>query len=242
MSAATATLRRDMTGIIVAVATTLLMNGLLLVVLMLLDRPRPAPPPTPLPRHRLASPPPIIAPPVVNLPAKVTTPAPASASPPLAPPTASLPALALSSTASAAMLSMLSIPELPMIDAARPILMPTVAAAGNEAGGAQSGVPAASIGSMVVDQQPVLINGFDLERFYPRSARLRGVEGTSSMRLGISSEGKVTAISIITTDPPGVFDGAAQAVCKTLRFTPALVQGRPVACVSTVTINWVTPR
>jgi protein TonB len=232
-----------MTGIVVAVATTLLMNGLLLVVLMLLDRPRPAPPPTPLPRHRLASPPPIIAPPVVNLPAKVTTPAPASASP-LPPPTASLPALALSPTASAAMLSMLSIPELPMIDAARPILMPTVAAATNAAEGGQSVTPTGNVGvgSVVVDEQPVLINGFDLERFYPRSARLRGVEGTSSMRLGINSEGQVVAISIITSDPPGVFDGAAQALCKTLHYTPARVHERPVACVITLAVEWRLPR
>jgi protein TonB len=240
MIAATTTRRRDMTGIIVAVATTLLMNGLLLVVLMLLDRPRSAPPVIPLPLHRLTSVPPITAPPVANLPAKVTTPAPASASP-LAPPMASLPALALSPTASAAMLSM---PDLPTIDAARPINMPTVAAATNAAEGGKSVTPTGNVGvgSVVVDEQPVLINGFDLERFYPRSARLRGVEGTSSMRLGINSEGQVVAISIITSDPPGVFDGAAQALCKTLRYTPARVHERPVACVITLAVEWRLPR
>lgn len=225
--------RRNPSGIIVALVTTVVMNGLLVVLLLLLDRPRPLPLVAPVPLHRLAIVPPKKLPTVATLSAVAATPMPATA--PVAP-VVPWPAIIVPPTASGAVLTL---PQLPMIDAARPITMPAVLAAmPTEVAG---GLPASGASS-VVDEPPVLINGFDLERFYPRNVRLRGIEGTSSMRLEISSEGRVTAASILASEPPGVFDAAAQALCKTLHYTPARTRGNQVACVITLAVEWRLPR
>ncbi len=228
--------RRNLSGIIVALVTTVVMNGLLVVLLLLLDRPRALPLVAPVPLHRLT----IVTP--KKMPTVATVLAAATLIPAATPmaPVVPLPAIIFPPTASGAVLTL---PQLPMVDVVRPISMPTVLAAmPTAAAGDSSTTLAATAASSVVDEPPVLINGFDLERFYPRNVRLRGIEGSSSMRLEISPEGKVTAAAIIASEPPGVFDAAAQALCKTLHYTPARTRGNPVACVITLVVEWRLPR
>jgi len=89
-----------------------------------------------------------------------------------------------------------------------------------------------------VDEPPALLGGFDLERFYPRDARLRGIGGESRVELELDAEGQVTRIDLRDSTPPGVFDAAARRLAQTLRYRPARREGRPVAALTTVVIRW----
>ena len=226
--------RRDYRGVAVALGTTLVANGLLVVLLLVLDRPRELPIEAPVPIHRLTIVPPKKLPTTATVKAAVPTPTPAAAVAAAALP---MPAIVLPPTATGAVLNL---PELPILDIARPVTMPTVMAA-LPAGNSGSVAPVADA-TELVDEPPVLVNGFDLERFYPRNARLRGIEGVSSMRLELGIDGKVTASSIVVSEPPGVFDSAAKALCKTLHYTPARMRGTPVACAITLSVEWRLPR
>ena len=226
--------RRDYRGVAVALATTLVANGLLVILLLVLDRPRELPIEAPVPIHRLTIVPPKKLPTTATVKAAVPTPTPAAAVAAAALP---MPAIVLPPTATGAVLNL---PELPILDIARPVTMPTVMAA-LPAGNSGAVAPVADA-SELVDEPPVLVNGFDLERFYPRNARLRGIEGSSTMRLELGVDGKVTASSIISSEPPGVFDSAAKALCKTLHYTPARMRGTPVACAITLSVAWSLPR
>jgi len=226
--------RRDYRGVAVALGTTLVANGLLVILLIILDRPRELPIEAPVPIHRLTTVPPKKLPTTATVKAAVPTPTPPAA---VAASALPMPAIVLSPLATGAVLNL---PELPVLDIARPVTMPTVMAA-LPAGNSGAVAPVADA-SELVDEPPVLINGFDLERFYPRNARLRGIEGVSSMRLELGLDGKVTASSIVVSDPPGVFDSAARALCKTLHYTPARTRGAPVACAITLSVEWRLPR
>lgn len=226
--------RRDYRGVAVALGTTLVANGLLVVLLLVLDRPRELPIEAPVPIHRLTIVPPKKLPTTATVKAALPTPTPPAAVAAAALP---MPAIVLPPTATGAVLNL---PELPILDIARPVTMPTVTAA-LPAGNSGAVAPVADA-SELVDEPPVLVNGFDLERFYPRNARLRGIEGASSMRLELGVDGKVTASSIIASEPPGVFDSAAKALCKTLHYTPARLRGTPVACAITLSVAWSLPR
>lgn len=226
--------RRDYRGVAVALATTLVVNGLLVVLLVLLTRPRELPFEAPVAIHRVTTVPPKKLPTTATVKSAVPTPTPAAAVAAAALP---MPAIVLPPTATGAVLNL---PELPVLDIARPVTMPMVTAA-LPAGNSGAVAPVADA-SELVDEPPVLVNGFDLERFYPRNARLRGIEGVSSMRLELGIDGKVTASSIVVSEPPGVFDSAAKALCKTLHYTPARTRGTPVACAITLSVEWRLPR
>ena len=226
--------RRDYRGVAVALGTTLVVNGLLVVLLVFLTRTRELPIEAPVAIHRLTTVPPKKLPTTATVKAAVPTPTPAAAVAAAALP---MPAIVLPPTATGAVLNL---PELPVLDIARPVTMPMVTAA-MPAGNSGAVAPVADA-SELVDEPPVLVNGFDLERFYPRNARLRGIEGVSSMRLELGIDGKVTAASIVVSEPPGVFDSAAKALCKTLHYTPARTRGTPVACAITLSVEWRLPR
>lgn len=78
----------------------------------------------------------------------------------------------------------------------------------------------------------------DLDRYYPRAARLRGVEGTTRVRLSIDATGRVAEVQILTSTPPGVFDEASLRVGHAIRYRPAQAAGKPVASVQETTIAW----
>lgn len=226
--------RRDYYGVAVALGTTVLVNGLLVGLLAWLDRPRVVPPEAPVVIRRISIVPPKKLPTVATVRAPTPTPTPPSPVVAIALPA---PAIVLPPMANGAVLNL---PQLPVLDVARPVSMPAIVAA--LPAGNPGGVAPVADATELVEEAPVLTNGFDLERFYPRNARLRGIEGVSSMRLEIGSDGKVSACAIIAGDPPGVFDAAAKALCKTLRYTPARTHGSPVACAITLSVAWSLPR
>ena len=88
------------------------------------------------------------------------------------------------------------------------------------------------------DQSAQLQSTFDLERFYPRAARLRGIAGQCRVRLTIIEDGSVLSVAIFECTPAGVFEQATRELARSLRFHPALVDGKPVASAKDLIIDW----
>jgi len=98
--------------------------------------------------------------------------------------------------------------------------------------------PAATPGDPNATRGPVLIQPPDLASYYPRRARMRRITGNSTVRVTVGLDGRATAVSVVASTPPGVFDTAAKRVASTFRFRPALRDGRPVAASVPVTLIW----
>ena len=88
------------------------------------------------------------------------------------------------------------------------------------------------------DHSAQLESTFDLERFYPRAARLRGIAGQCRVRLTIIEDGSVLSVAIFESTPAGVFEQAARDLARSLRFRPALVDGKAVASTKDLIIDW----
>lgn len=82
------------------------------------------------------------------------------------------------------------------------------------------------------DQQKRLINSVAPE--YPEVARLAGIEGDVTLRIFVAHDGAIRDIAPVS-GPPVLVRAAMHAVEK-WRYAPALVDGRPVGVVSTVTL------
>ncbi len=227
--------RRDQRGIVVAIVTTVVVNGALFALLSILDREH-VEPPAPLPPvHRVN----VLPPPPRELVYTVRPTATPAATPvPDTVPAPPLPPLDLPAVASGAPMPL---PAMPALDLLSTPALPTVAG-GAAAGNSGSTVGAVAEANATVDEPPVLVNGFDLERFYPRNARLRGIEGSSTMRLDLGVDGKVLTCTITTSTPEGVFDATALALGRSLRFSPGRVRGVPVPCSISQTVAWRLPR
>ena len=81
----------------------------------------------------------------------------------------------------------------------------------------------------------------DPERFYPRQARAQALEGRSLVRVRIDPRGRVVAAECIQSNPHGVFDEAAEALARNIRYRPASRNGRPQASTRTVEVKWNLP-
>ena len=223
--------RSERTAVVVALVTAVVVNALLVLLIQVINR-QPEPPPEPAPvLHRLQTIPQL--PTVAANQAATVTPLPTQA-PAVA---IALPRIELPSIATGAPLAL---PTLPTVATAQPVALPAIVA-GSATGAASSLAPDPSA-MWRVDEPPVLVNGFDLERFYPRQARLRGIEGTTVLRLEIANDGSVTASSVLSSEPPGVFDAAAKSLARSLHFTPARNRGAPVPCAITQSVAWRLPR
>jgi protein TonB len=88
------------------------------------------------------------------------------------------------------------------------------------------------------DTPPERIGDFDLDHFYPRLAKQRGITGSTRVRLHISSSGRVESVEILSSDPPEVFERAAERLAHSLNFRPATRAGQPVAVVQDTVIAW----
>jgi len=64
---------------------------------------------------------------------------------------------------------------------------------------------------------------------FPESARRRGLEGTTYVRLAIDAGGRVTSTSIATSSGNSAFDAAALRAAAKWRFEPASSDGSPTA-------------
>jgi len=102
-------------------------------------------------------------------------------------------------------------------------------------------VSAASIGASY-DEPPQRLSDLDLNRFYPRAARLRGTTGETVIRLSIANDGTVGAVEVLRSTPPGIFEKAAQELGRAQRFLAARKDGKAVASTPTMTIVWTLER
>ena len=97
-------------------------------------------------------------------------------------------------------------------------------------------------GNQIIDTDFGSING---PRFlhreipvYPQIARRLGKEGKVILRLTINENGEVVNIEIIESAPYGFTESAVDAVKKS-RFSPAMKDGRPVACRAILPIRFI---
>ena len=88
------------------------------------------------------------------------------------------------------------------------------------------------------DTPATLEGALDLERHYPRSARMRGITGTTVLLLTIDRDGMVQGVDVITSTPVGIFEDAARHLGSGLRFRPAVTAGQPVPSRQRTSIAW----
>jgi len=133
--------------------------------------------------------------------------------------------------------SSLNLPDVPNLDATfdLPLSIPAFTAVGPVS------TPDAPTGALTLgepDQPAEVESTFDLERFYPRSARLRGITGRSRIHLIIDATGTVTNVMVSEATPPGVFEQATERLGHSLHFRPAKRDGKPVASTKDLIIDW----
>lgn len=168
--------------------------------------------------------------------------------PELPPPPA--PARPRTATPAAARLPSLDLPAMPTVTPALtlPLLPPALSgdrlplptldlAVALPAIGAEGPLPA--LPPTVDPDQPATLEGtFDLERFYPRRARTQRITGSTTLHLSIGVDGQVTAVAILASTPPGVFEDAARRLAATLRYRPAVTAGHAVPSDQRTAITW----
>lgn len=64
---------------------------------------------------------------------------------------------------------------------------------------------------------------------YPFKARRKGITGKVTVRFLVNSTGMVEKISIVSSEPEGVFDEAVKDCITKWRFKPGIYQAKPVA-------------
>lgn len=147
-----------------------------------------------------------------------------------------LPSLALPSLSA----SPLILPALgnPTADVDLPMSIPAFAAVGPTIDAAVAPAAGLASGPLAFDTPAQRDGTFDLDRFYPRTARSRGITGTSRIRSHIDASGRVTAVDVLESRPPGVFDQAAERLGRAQRYRPAERAGTPLPTILDTTINW----
>jgi protein TonB len=140
-------------------------------------------------------------------------------------------------------LPMAATPEPALPDAARlldglalPLVVPPFA--GRESSSGADLAATSEAPGPTWDEPAQLEGAFDLDRFYPRSAKRTGTTGTTRISLDISASGEVTGVRVLASEPTGVFEHAAEQMARTLRFRPATEAGRPVASIYETSIQW----
>ncbi len=76
------------------------------------------------------------------------------------------------------------------------------------------------------------------ERFYPRSALVQALEGRTRLKIRIDARGRVVSTAIVSSEPQGAFDAAAEAYVRQWRYRPARRGGRPQPTTRTVEVIW----
>ncbi len=64
---------------------------------------------------------------------------------------------------------------------------------------------------------------------YPYRARQRGIEGSATVRFLVNPDGVTSEITILSSEPAGVFDQAVIDAVSRWRFEPGVLAGHPVA-------------
>ena len=78
-------------------------------------------------------------------------------------------------------------------------------------------------------EAPSLKRAFDMKRIYPREARLAREEGDVLLEFAVTERGTVASVAIVRSSGHASLDAAALKAARKATFTPAKVNGRPVA-------------
>ena len=113
---------------------------------------------------------------------------------------------------------------------AEPVALPEVPAA------ARAAVDAS--GTSLDTLQPLVTR----DPVYPAQALRNGIEGWVQMEFTITETGTVRDVEVLGSAPRGIFDTAATEAIATWRFRPRVVNGRPVAQRSDVTLRFNVDR
>lgn len=63
---------------------------------------------------------------------------------------------------------------------------------------------------------------------YPALADRRRLSGTVRLQIELEADGRVRDVSVVSADPPGLFEDSAVTAFRAARFAPAQRKGRPV--------------
>jgi protein TonB len=77
-----------------------------------------------------------------------------------------------------------------------------------------------------VIQEPRLVRNATPE--YPQAAAAKGVEGFVEVRFNVSTQGTVSDVTIVQSQPAEIFDRAAIAAVRRWKYNPKFVDGVPV--------------
>lgn len=84
-----------------------------------------------------------------------------------------------------------------------------------------------------VDQLPMTV--FRMKPLYPFRAKRLGIEGSVSVKFLVDAAGRVSRVTILESNPPGIFDESVLKALPSWKFTPGELGGRAVnTWVSTV--------
>lgn len=207
--------RRGNRGWLVGLGLTIAANVGVIVVLTLLSR-RTEPPPEEIPVTRLE----VVEPPPAEPPPREPPPEP--------PPEIqlSLPTLDLPATPTTADFSLPAVINEGVIEL--PLEVPAFAALVPDAPAAPQAAPSGV--ELSPDQPARLPLGVSeiVKRFYPRTAKVRGIEGECRVVVDVDAEGTVTRVDVLSGTPPNVFEDATTKAMKAVRYHPAVKGGRPV--------------
>lgn len=73
---------------------------------------------------------------------------------------------------------------------------------------------------------------------YPLSALRQGVAGWVEIEYTVTDRGTTTDVTVVAAEPHGVFDAAAVAAVSAWKYRPRVVNGRPVAQRTSVTLQF----
>jgi protein TonB len=99
---------------------------------------------------------------------------------------------------------------------------------------AEKYAPAAQVSEL---PQPLNRESLNLRKYYPAQAKKDGFEGDVVLRLLIDADGTIAKVDVIIDPGQGLGPAATQAV-RELRFSPAKVNGVPVATTVPFTIHF----
>ena len=87
-----------------------------------------------------------------------------------------------------------------------------------------------------VDARPGIL--MQVEPEYPEAAARRFLSGRVVARLLIDETGAVEKVAVVSAEPPGYFEAAAEKAFLAARFTPGIKDGRPVRVQMLLEINF----
>ncbi|MEA1922896.1 MAG: TonB family protein [Pseudomonadota bacterium] len=87
-----------------------------------------------------------------------------------------------------------------------------------------------------IDQQPLAI--FKLKPPYPFQARRLNISGSVRVKFLVDNQGRVSDITILKSNPRGMFDKSVLKTLPSWKFTPGTVKGNKVATWVVTTIEF----